>query len=315
ALAQKTAGSFPDIVFDGDWNIATENGLQGAVNVRRTAGDRFVPLVQKIPLDFETLSIRLNETRQDEKQSVLAIAAQGQGPRSSLDTNLNLAMANVIPLRDGKLRLALTDGAAVNANFQTIAGVSEGTDRLTARLGLQALNLQALSAGATPASLLNGSVALVADTLPGKREIAAVDLDAQLAQDSTWNDKPLAGTIRSKVHLAGIFDKQPEQEQADRSIKPNLDKLQVSDTDVDLTLGNNRITAHGGFGQDASQLYLDVNAPALANFWPSLPGSALVNAVVDGRVTGHRAQIYGMYAQAPSRALGKAPVVFGLTVQ
>ncbi|HLU01781.1 MAG TPA: translocation/assembly module TamB domain-containing protein, partial [Advenella sp.] len=315
ALAQKTAGSFPDIVFDGDWNIATENGLQGAVNVRRTAGDRFVPLVQKIPLDFETLSIRLNETRQDEKQSVLAIAAQGQGPRSSLDTNLNLAMANVIPLRDGKLRLALTDGAAVNANFQTIAGVSEGTDRLTARLGLQALNLQALSAGATPASLLNGSVALVADTLPGKREIAAVDLDAQLAQGSTWNDKPLAGTIRSKVHLAGIFDKQPEQEQADRSIKPNLDKLQVSDTDVDLTLGNNRITAHGGFGQDASQLYLDVNAPALANFWPSLPGSALVNAVVDGRVTGHRAQIYGMYAQAPSRALGKAPVVFGLTVQ
>ncbi|MGO3122793.1 MAG: translocation/assembly module TamB domain-containing protein [Advenella sp.] len=315
ALTQKTAGSFPDIVFDGDWKIATENGLQGTVNVRRTAGDRFVPLVQKIPLDFETLSINLNETRQDEKNSVLTIAAQGQGPRSSLDTKLNLAMANVIPLRDGKLQLALTDGAAVNADFETIAGVSEGTDRLTAKVGLQALNLQALSAGATPASLLNGTVTLVADTLPGKREIADVDLDTKLAQGSTWNGKPLAGTIGSKVHLAGIFDKQPEQEQVDRSIKPNLDKLQVSDTDVDLTLGNNRITAHGGFGQDASQLYLDVNAPALANFWPSLPGSALVNAVVDGRVTNHRAQLYGMYAQAPSSALGKAPVVFGLNIQ
>lgn len=315
ALAQKTAGSFPDIVFDGDWNIATENGLHGAVNVRRTAGDRFVPLVQKIPLDFETLNIKLNETRQDEKNPVLAIVAQGQGPQSSLDTTLNLAMANVIPLRDGKLQLALTDGAAVNADFETIAGVSEGTDRLTAKIGLKSLNLQTLSAGATPASLLNGTVTLVADTLPGKREIADVNLDAQLTQGSMWNDKPLAGTIVSKVHLAGIFDKQPEQEQADRTIKPNLDKLQVSDTDVDLTLGNNRITAHGGFGQDASQLYLDVNAPALANFWPSLPGSALVNAVVDGRVTNHRAQIYGMYAQAPSRALGKAPVVFGLNVQ
>jgi len=315
ALAQKTAGSFPDIVFDGNWNIATENGLQGEVNLKRTAGDRFVPLAQKIPLDFETLNIRLNETRQDEKNSVLAIAAQGQGPQSHLDTQLNLAMANVIPLRDGKVQLALTDGAVVNADFATIAGVSEGTDRLTANIGLQALNLRALSAGATPASLLNGTVALVADTLPGKREIADVDVNAKFAQGSTWNDKSLAGSILSKIHLAGIFDQQSEQEQADRSIKPNLDKLQVSDTDIDLTLGNNRITAHGGFGQDASQLYLDVNAPALDSFWPSLPGSALLNAVVDGRVTNHHAQLYGMYAQAPSRALGKAPVVFGLDIQ
>ena len=315
ALAKQTAGSFPDIVFDGDWNLETVNGLQGTVNLKRTAGDRFVPLVQKIPLDFQTLSIKLNETRQNEKRPVLAIAAQGQGPQSSLSTNLNLDMASVIPLRDGQLQLALTDGAGVTADIETIAGVSEGTDRLTANVSLQSLNLASLSAGATPASLLNGNVSLVADTLPGKRQIADVAVDAQLKPGSTWNDKALAGVVRSKVHLAGIFDKQKEQEQADRTIEPNLDKLQVTDTEVDVALGNNRITAHGGFGQDASQLYLDVNAPALADFWPSLPGSALVNAVVDGRVTNHHAQVYGMYAQAPSQVLGKAPVVFGLDVE
>ncbi|PJX21109.1 hypothetical protein CAP48_17540 [Advenella sp. S44] len=315
ALAKQTAGSFPDIVFDGDWNLETVNGLQGTVNLKRTSGDRFVPLVQKIPLDFETLSIKLNETREDEKHSVLAIAAQGQGPQSNLNANLNLDMSDVIPLRDGKLQLALTDGAGVTADIESVAGVSEGTDRLTAMVNLQSLNLASLSAGATPASLLNGKVSLIADTLPGKQQIADVAVDAQFMPGSQWNDKALAGVVRSKVHLAGMFDEQNEQERADRSIKPNLDKLQVSDTEVDVTLGSNRITAHGGFGEDASQLYLDVNAPALANFWPSLPGSALVNAVVDGRVTNHHAQVYGMYAQAPSQVLGKAPVVFGLDVE
>ncbi len=315
ALAAKTAGSFPDITYEGDWNLATENGLKGKINVRRTSGDRFVPLVQKIPVDFQTLSIDLNETREDEKSPVLAVAAQGRGPQSSLNTRLNLVMENVIPLRDGDIQLKLTDGSGLDADFETTAGVSEGTDRLTANVQLHALDLKALSGGALPPSLLNSNVALVADTLPHKRELSDVGVNAQFESGSTWNDKPLTGTLLSNVHLAGIFDKQKEDEQADASIKPNLDKLRVSDTDIDLTLGNNRILAHGGFGEDASQLYLDVNAPALDSFWPDLPGSALINAVVDGRVTDHHAQIYGMYAKEPSRALGKAPVVFGLDIK
>ncbi|ETF04647.1 hypothetical protein W822_01405 [Advenella kashmirensis W13003] len=315
ALAAKIAGTFPDIGYEGDWNLSTGSGLKGKINLRRTSGDRFVPLAQKIPVDFETLSIDLNETRKNENSSVLAIAAQGQGPKSSLNTRLNLNMANVIPVQDGDLQMKLTDGSGVDADFETTRGVAEGTDRLTANIGLQSLNVQALSGGATPASLLTGKIALVADTLPRKRELSDIDVNAQFTQGSTWNDKALRGAIRSKVHIAGIFDKQTEEEQADHSIKPNLDKLRVSDTDIDLQLGNNRITAHGGFGEDASQLYLDVNAPALDSFWPSLPGSVLLNAVVDGRVTNHHAQLYGMYAKEVSRALGKAPVVFGLDIQ
>src|SRR5690606_35973709 len=134
-------------------------------------------------------------------------------------------------------------------DFKTTRGVAEGTDRLTANIGLQSLNVQALSGGATPASLLTGKIALEADTLPRKRELSDIGVNAQFTQGSTWNDKALSGAIRSKVHLAGIFDKQTEEEQADHSIKPNLDKLRVNDTDIDLQLGNNRITAHGGFGE------------------------------------------------------------------
>ena len=315
ALAAKTAGSFPDITFDGDWNVTTEKGLKGKINVRRTSGDRFVPLAQKVPLDFQTLSIDLNETKLDEKSSVLAIAAQGEGPKSSLDTKLNLAMSNVIPLRDGNVQLKLTDGSGLDADFATKEGEADGTDRLTGNLQLHDLDLKSLSGGSLPPSLLNSRIAFAADTLPRKREISDVNIDATFDQGSMWNDKPLTGTLKSQVHLAGVFDKQKQEEQADISIPPNLDKLQVRDTDIDLTLGNNRILTHGGFGEDASQLYLDVNAPALDSFWPDLPGSALVNAVVDGRVVNHHAQVYGMYAKEPSRALGKAPVVFGLDVR
>src|SRR5690606_39455763 len=71
ALAARIAGTFPDIGYEGDWNLSTDSGLKGKVNVRRTSGDRFVPLAQKIPVDFETLSIDLNETRKAENSAVL----------------------------------------------------------------------------------------------------------------------------------------------------------------------------------------------------------------------------------------------------
>lgn len=313
AVAAKA--SFPDIVFQGDWALATQDGLKGQVNLRRTAGDRLVPLAQKIPLDLETLSIKLDETRKDAKQSVLAIAAGGRGPASSLDSKLNLNMSNVIPLQDGELQLKLTDGSSVNGTFATVKEAEQATDRFDAKLQLRTLDLQSLSGGALPPSLLNTDIALLVDTEPKKQAIAGLGADIHFAPDSKWNGKALGGVIKTTARLAGMFDAQTEEQQRDLKINPSLDRLQLRDTDIDLTLGNNRIMARGGFGEDASQLFLDVNAPALDNFWPGLPGSLLLNTVVDGRVINHHAQLYGMYAKEPSPVVGKAPVVFGLDIR
>src|SRR3546814_1486909 len=59
---------------------------------------------------------------------------------------------------------------------------------------------------------------------------------------------------------------------------------------MDWVLGPNHIKAKGALGAAKSNLDLNVRAPSLAAFWPTLPGGATVDARIGGTADRHHAE-------------------------
>ncbi|MFV9474847.1 translocation/assembly module TamB domain-containing protein [Advenella sp. RU8] len=303
-----------DVVYDGNWNFEQGLELSGALNLLRTAGDSILPLDVTIPLDFNTLGIRVHETRQPEAPALMTITGSGQGNKSSLEMNLGLVLDSPFPLRNGYVNLGLTDNSRLQLNTEVHENQGENhADKISTTLQMQDLALDKLLAGAVPPALLNSEIRVDVDLL-NQQEIKNVLLDARFKPSSQWNKQPLDGHLKTRINTAGLFPS--TQVAVDASGQPpakaNFENLRVSETDIYLVLGNNRIAGSGGFGEEHSQLALNVNAPTLASFWPDLPGSINFNGVLDGNLQNHKLALQAMYADAADNRLGKAPVALDL---
>ena len=311
------AKQITDVIYDGNWQFQQAQALSGAVNLQRTGGDSILPLEVTIPLDFNTLGIRVQETRQADAPAMMAITGIGQGNKSSMDMSLNLNLDSPFPLRDGHVNLNLTDNSRLQLKTEVHKNQGENhADKISTTLSMQDLTLDKLLAGAVPQALLNSDIRVDIDLLD-QQEIKNVVLDARFKQPSQWNTQPLDGHLKTRINTDGLFLSTPvavdpsEQQQ----VSTRYENLRVSDTDIYLVLGNNRIAGSGGFGEEHSQLALDVNAPTLASFWPGLPGSINFNGVLDGNLQNHQLALQGMYADAADNRLGKAPVTLDLDLR
>ncbi|NLY64285.1 MAG: hypothetical protein GX070_04925 [Alcaligenaceae bacterium] len=303
--AKKTA----DVTYDGNWRFQAGQALSGELNLNRTAGDGILPLAVAIPLDFDRLGLRLQEQQTNEAASLLSITGNGQGEQSSLDMNLNLNMDSPFPLRDGYLKLDLTDKSVlqVQTEVQEKQGVNSA-DKISTVVKMQDLALDKLLAGAIPQALLTSDIRLETDLLD-QAEIKNIVLSAKFNKGSQWNRQPLEGHLQSRINMDGLFSSPAVAVAADEApARVHYDRLVLSDTDIYLTLGNNRIAGSGGFGEDHSRLSLNVNAPSLASFWPGLPGSVNFNGVLDGKLANHSLTLLGMYADQADDRLGSAPI-------
>lgn len=315
-VAAKTK-QIADVVYDGNWDFQQVQALTGTVNLQRTAGDSILPLAVTIPLDFNTLAIQVKETHQLDESPLMVIGATGQGNKSSLDMSLNLDLDSPFPLRDGHVNLGLTDNSRLQ--LKTVVHENQGEnsgDKISTTLHMQDLALDKLLAGAVPPALLNTDIRVDIDLLD-QQEIRSVVLDARFSPPSRWNNQPLDGHLKTRIDTSGLFASTPVgiDPSAPQAVRANYENLSVSETDIYLVQGNNRIAGSGGFGQAHSQLALDVNAPTLASFWPGLPGSIHFNGVLDGNLPNHKLALQAMYADAADNRLGKAPVTLNLDLR
>lgn len=313
AKAKKIA----DVIYDGNWSFQQTQTLAGTVNLQRTAGDSLLPLEVTIPLDFNTLALQVKETLQADASTLTVIGATGQGNKSSMDMSLNLNLDSPFPLRDGHVNLGLTDNSRLQ--LKTVVHENQGqnhADKISTTLHTQDLALDKLLAGAVPQALLNTDIRVDIDLLD-QQEVKNVVLDARFTQPSQWNNQPLDGHLKTRINTSGLFASPPVgvDPSAQQEVKANYENLSVSDTDIYLVLGNNRIAGSGGFGEEHSQLALNVNAPTLASFWPDLPGSINFNGVLDGNLQNHKLALQAMYADGADNRLGKAPVTLDLDLR
>ncbi|WP_189385563.1 translocation/assembly module TamB domain-containing protein [Advenella faeciporci] len=311
------ANKIADVIYDGNWSFQQTQTLAGTVNLQRTAGDSLLPLEVTIPLDFNTLALQVKETLQADASTLTVIDATGRGNKSSIDMSLNLNLDSPFPLRDGHVNLGLTDNSRVQ--LKTVVHENQGqnhADKISATLHTRDLALDKLLAGAVPQALLNADIRVDIDLLD-QQEVKNVALDARFRQPSQWNNQPLDGHLKTRINTSGLFAS-PQvgvDPSAQQEAKANYENLSVSDTDIYLVLGNNRIAGSGGFGQTHSQLALDINAPTLASFWPDLPGSIHFNGVLDGNMQNHKLVLQAMYADGADNRLGKAPVTLDLELR
>lgn len=313
-VATAKAKQIADVIYDGNWDFQQAQALSGAVNVQRTAGDSILPLDVNIPLDLNTLGIQVNETQQADAPALMVISGTGQGSRSSLDMRLNLDLGSPFPLRDGHVNLGLTDNSRLQLKTEVHKNQGEhSADKISTTLRMENLALDKLLAGAVPQALLNSDIQVDIDLLD-QQEIKNVVLDARFNQPSQWNKQPLEGHLKTRINTSGLFPSASVavDATAPQQAKANFENLRISDTDIYLVLGNNRIAGSGGFGEEHSQLALDVNAPTLASFWPGLPGSINFNGVLDGNLHNHKLALQAMYADAADNRLGQAPVTLDL---
>ncbi|OZA84566.1 MAG: hypothetical protein B7X56_06950, partial [Burkholderiales bacterium 34-67-9] len=102
-----------------------------------------------------------------------------------------------------------------------------------------------------------------------------------------------------------------------QTLLPGLAAVRVGELNMDMVLGSNRLKGSGAWGQPESRLSLDIAAPALAHFWPELPGGVSVQGQLGGALSNHLLDLKTRYTPANSRPdrLGQAPIDLTLRAQ
>lgn len=224
---------------------------------------------------LQQMNIKLDA---DSAGAVLALRADAT-PRAQL------------PLKDAAIDLRLPDRSTLHVDFSmTPRGAGQ---HLAGKLDATRFDLGRFWGSELPPALLSakGGFGL---TLSDAYVFQDGNLDLHIAPESRWNKQPLSGSAvvqaATGAHEAGAG--WPEA----------LAQLRVDTLDVDVRLGSNRVRANGALAGTQGKLDLDINAPALAAFWPDLPGAAVLKAGLTGTPARHSLQLDGYYVPAQPRA-------------
>ena len=263
------------------------------------------------------------ETTAKGSLDALHVVLKGSGQDMGLDADLNLAPLAPFPLKDAVAQLRLADGSSLRGRVDWRTGVADGAiqDRVEGSLDVDRLNVGRLVGPAIPDAVLTLAARFDAD-LRDHGDLRAASLALDVGQGSVWNKQPLSGHVKARLAHAGAAapaagaPAQPADASARRApdapAAAGLDwrAFLLPELDVDLRLGKNHVKSQGALGANESRIALDVQAPALAAFWPGLPGGAQVKGEVGGSMEAHKADLRAQYTPADSkpREVGSAPV-------
>ena len=301
--AEKVAQVSPDdeLVFDGAWDFKQEAQLSGRFDLVRKYTSGQWPFPTPVPLDFDRLSVQVDDGTETEQAAGyiahaggMHIQASGEGPNSNLDANVFLHPASPFMLEQAQVNLSLPDASTLNAHVFT------GTDgeylenvRFYGLVQTSGIPLDKVSYGAVPPGMINGdvhfNVILSEDNQPRQAFITG-----EFADDSRWNNQALQGNID-----LGLYYQDPHN-------------FRVNKADIDLRLGQSHINSKGAFGELDDSLVLAVKAPRLNDLWPGLPGSVNLDLKLDGTIADNVLVTKGRFSQGDFKAIGKAPIDFEL---
>ncbi len=274
AAAQAMAASAGRLQIDG-----VSGSLYGPISIARLRweSDGLIVSAEAIDLDWQPRALWRRELDIEElhaasvtiekKTTGRAQSGAASAPQLPLSASLDL-------VRVDHVRLDVAGGSYA---FHTVEGQAQARgEAVTA--SVQA-NDRALRAAAS-LSLTRGfahTVDVMLDGLDLARigALPASDLHGRLTlrgQVSPWAGRIEAMLARSE------FNKERVQGQA----KLTFDGRRLSDVDVDLALGRNRVRATGGFGGIREQLAWRLEAPRLADLGPGFAGRVQANGTAAG---------------------------------
>ncbi len=135
-----------------------------------------------------------------------------------------------------------------------------------------------LARGRVADTLINGDFRFDVRVGPILDGSAALDLRA-----SRWAGEAVAGRIKARVTGLAPAVPAPAAPTQGSSVLPIA---RVSEVDVDLTLGGNRVRATGALGQPGDRMTLRVAAPRLKAMDPRASGQLTLEAELQGRLGG-----------------------------
>lgn len=231
-----------------------------------------------------TLDVRLAASGSLELAQV-DLQAQGQG--MLLRAGAGLTPEAALPLRDANVDLVLPDASSLQLQADT-RDEGRGRERLLATVQTQGLDIRQLAGADLPSAVLTMAGRLDV-AVQDRQQLTAVDLDLAVAEGSVWNDQPLAGVVQASVRAGN-------QAQG-LSLSQGLDvrEVVVDALQMDVSLGSASLQAQGNLGWQDSQLELQAKAPALAVFWPGLPGGVTAGLQVDGHIGNHHLDVKASY--------------------
>jgi translocation and assembly module TamB len=283
--------------------------------------------------------------------SRISLQANGAGQGMKLESSATVLPAAAFPFRQGHALLNLADGSSVQADVDWQP--AQDSDQVSGRVSLNALNLEQLLGSVIPPALLSLDLDFKT-ALHDKSTVQALEATLAIHQGSRWNQQPVQGNVSIKASgLADLMSqfRQPahpgdidatatnsasanmsgqgqvgEQAAMENSISTAapqhlmlsaVQKVQVQQLAMNLRLGGNRLLSDGGWGEPGARLTLDIDAPRLDQFWPTLPGGARLKGVVGGALARHTAELTAGYTPANSKSdqLGAAPVDLALTLE
>lgn len=290
-----------ELVFDANWRFAQEDQLGGHFNLARQQTSGVWPFPTPVPLDFDELSLKIQQSGTDALPEEFRVSAEGmqiiatgQGPNSELDAQVFLHPASPFMLERAQVNLSLPDDSTLNTHLFTAKDEQflENT-RLYGVLQTAGIPLDKVSYGAVPPSMINGdvhfNVVLAEDNTPSQ-----VFLTGEFLPGSRWNSQPLQGDMD-----VGLFF----QDQHNFTVRK---------ADINLRLGQSRIVSEGAFGETDDHLSLSVKAPTLSELWPDLPGSIDLDVNLAGTISDNTLAAQGRFSQGNFTEVGKAPIDFAV---
>lgn len=335
-----------DVQLEADIHILNLNDpwpfdIEALANVQGKGEDsvlcarRYLPTLPQVADTSELCSAEIRTTARGNLQGfVLTALASGQG--MELDAELNLTPLAGFPLKDGRIDLTLADQSSLHADVDwipgaptTASGAAATIDTVRGSLQTTRLNVGQLAGASLPTAILTAAGNFEAQLQDHTRLLSArIDLD--LDEGSVWNDQPLTGLLKAHIEdtvtvalpdagestdaTLDVPDRAGQQ--ADAAV-PHWQTLQISDLDIDVQLGESHVRATGGFGWSDSDLAVQLHAPALASFWPGLPGGVDLDVQLAGSVADHALALDATYTPADSvpDILGRAPAWVSLDVK
>ncbi|CAM5273836.1 translocation/assembly module TamB domain-containing protein [Eoetvoesiella caeni] len=283
-----------DAATDATTKVAVDAGPEdgGIVRLAQLSAACAVDMTADLTGSLDTMSLK--------------VAGDGQDVRFNVSAELQPRKA--LPLSQADFNIHLVDGSSLKGALNVDSVPADGASRehIVSSIVADKLNLAILMGPDMPGGLLSATLGLDAQLQDGKDVLSAA-LALDVGQGSRWNGQPLSGLLKARL-INTLAAAPPDPARPDA---PALwQGLQVSDLDMDLRLGGNRLKGKGALGAPGSALDLTVAAARLADFWPGLPGGVQAQAHLAGTLAKHEARLKAVYAPQPgkSQELGKGPV-------
>lgn len=293
---------------------APESGDPDNVDTSTVTNDDAHDSVQAASDCTIDISLDLKGSLQD---MVARLVADGQDMH--LDLAANLTPLAAFPLKDARVDLTLPDDSSLHAKVDWVsesksAGAADDAggahDHISGTLDATRLNVGQLVGAPLPPAILTAGGRFDL-RIKDRRELLSAAVDLNLAEGSMWNEQPLQGEVKASVDTDAGIGASPSPMALDWRT------LQVHGVDVDVGLGKNHVQASGAFGTADSRLELKVSAPALASFWPGLPGGVTLDGHISGTPAQHALTLDTTYTpenSVPDR-LGQAPATVHLDAE